>query len=348
MKTVPVLSITLAVGLPVAVLPLVSCGVETSTTAATPTQNAVLTTFYPTQYFAERIAGKLVVVDSPLPADADPIFWRPGAEDMVRFQSAKLVVTNGAEFEKWVAGSALPRGRTVESLTDDALASVGGPITMETTTHSHGPAGEHTHEGIDGHTWVSPELAVLQARRIAEAMSTAWPEHAAVFAENLERLEEDLDMLAASMRDLTPRLEGFRVLASHPAYNYLAREMGWSVHNLDLDPEGEDVAAIVEAVHDALHHHEGHSHEHGHGDGQGHDHAHEHEEGEGDHEHSHGEKPVILLWEGEPSEAIERALREELGVTSVLFTPVESRPETGDYMDAMRANFDRLREAVGG
>ena len=313
---------------------------EREASDAPQTENVVQTTFYPTQYFAERIAGGLVPVGSPLPESEDPIFWRPDAEAMAKFQNAKLVITNGAEFEKWVAGAALPRGRTVESLTDEELDAAGGPITMESTTHSHGPAGEHTHEGVDGHTWVSPRLAVLQARRIAEAMSTAWPEHEAAFAENLVLLEEDLDMLAASLRDLTPLLGTHRVLASHPAYNYLAREMGWDVHNLDLDPEDADTQAVVDAVHDALHHH-GEHHE-----------DHEDHEHEADHEHGHGDEPVILLWEGEPRPAIVEALQAELGVTSVLFSPAETAPQprdgAGDYMDVMRANLDRLRAAVGG
>lgn len=308
----------------------------------------VATTFYPTTYFAERISGGLVAVRSGLPEGEDPIFWQPGADEMVRYQNAKLVITNGAEFEKWVARAPLPRGRTVESLSDADLDATGGPITMETTTHSHGPAGEHTHEGLDGHTWVSPDIAVVQARNIAEAMTTAWPGYAEDFDANLASLVEDLEMLRVSLNDLTPLLGEHRLLASHPAYNYLARDLGWDVHNLDLDPESEDVQAIVDAVHDALHHHEDHSHDHGHGESDGDGHAHGEGDADHDHEHSHGDEPVILLWESEPTSAIRAALADELGVTSVLFTPAEGQPDSGDYMDAMRANLDRLRQALGG
>lgn len=353
------LAVALAVGLPMAALPLAGCNEQSGTSQSGQTgditmQNAVLTTFYPTKYFAERIAGGLVIVDSPLPADEDPIFWRPGANAMNQFQNARLVITNGAEFEKWVAGAALPRGRTVASLSDEALDELGGPITMESTTHSHGPGGEHTHEGVDGHTWVSPRLAVAQAERIAEAMSTAWPEHAEAFGANLARLVEDLEMLEASLRDLTPLVQQHRLLASHPAYNYLARDLGWDIHNLDLDPESEDVQAMVDMVHEALHHHEDHHHEHHHeqehdAEHADHEHAdHEHGDDAPDHEHSHGSKPVLLLWEGEPTSAIREAIQGELGVASVLFSPAEGVPDDGDYMDVMRANIERLRLAVGG
>ncbi|MFI4881502.1 MAG: metal ABC transporter solute-binding protein, Zn/Mn family [Phycisphaerales bacterium JB064] len=314
MKIVRIATIVLASGLPLTMLPISGCGVESSTTIPASTQNVVLTTFYPTQYFAEHISGGLVPVRCLLPADEDPIFWKPDADTIGQYQNAKLVITNGAEFEKWVAGAALPRGRTVSSLSNDALQQAGGAITMEGSTHSHGAAGEHTHEGVDGHTWVSPKLAVIQARRIAEAMSNAWPEHAEAFKANLGALVEDLEMLQTSLEDLTTAVKRHRVLASHPAYNYLARDLGWDVTNFDFDPESEDVAGIVADVRAAI----------------------------------EGDTSVIMLWEGEPTDAIRDALRDELGVTSVLFSPAEGVPDEGDYMDVMRANLDRLRQAVGG
>ncbi|NRA58319.1 MAG: hypothetical protein HRU13_09435, partial [Phycisphaerales bacterium] len=66
------LCITLAIGLPLATLPLTGCGVEYTSTASNATQDAVLTTFYPTQYFAERIAGAGVDVKCPAAAAGDP------------------------------------------------------------------------------------------------------------------------------------------------------------------------------------------------------------------------------------------------------------------------------------
>lgn len=336
----------LTVSLSILMLTLAGCNESSPDAPAAALDDAVLATFYPTHYFAQRIAGDLVPVRSPLPEGEDPIFWQPDAEAMALYQNARLVITNGAEFEKWAAGAALPRARTIESLSEDDLDATGGPITMESTTHSHGPGGEHTHEGLDGHTWVSPDIAIVQARNIAEAMQAAWPDHAEAFDNNLATLIEDLEMLRTSLEDLTPNVQDYRLLASHPAYNYLARDLGWDVHNLDLDPEDEDTQAVVDAVHDALHHHEDHAHEHGHDEGHDHDHA--HDEGAADHEHTHGDKPVILLWEGQPTDAIRAALADELGVTSILFSPAEGTPDEGDYMDLMRANLDRLREAVGG
>lgn len=62
----------------------------------------VFTTFYPTTYFAQRIAGEFAEVVCPLPEGADPIFGHPEADQVLTYQAADLVIVNGASFEKWV------------------------------------------------------------------------------------------------------------------------------------------------------------------------------------------------------------------------------------------------------
>jgi ABC-type Zn uptake system ZnuABC Zn-binding protein ZnuA len=77
---------------------LAGCGGEgaASSAAAPSIDPAVRTSFYPATYFAERIAGGLVPVESPLPEGEDPIFWTPDAETIGLYQRAKLIVLNGA------------------------------------------------------------------------------------------------------------------------------------------------------------------------------------------------------------------------------------------------------------
>ena len=76
----------------------------------------IMTSFYPTEYFAKRISGGAVEVQCPLPEDEDPIYWKPSDEIIIRFQSAKLVILNGAEFEKWPTFVSLPLSKTIESV----------------------------------------------------------------------------------------------------------------------------------------------------------------------------------------------------------------------------------------
>ncbi|MEL6328988.1 MAG: metal ABC transporter substrate-binding protein [Planctomycetota bacterium] len=285
---------------------LVGCS-ESGERAATPTEpeleRAVYATAYPVAYFAERISGGTVPVRLTVPEDADPVSWQPSAAEIAAFQGARLVVTNGAGFEGWVGSAPLARSRIVESTRafEDEL------LTIETATHSHGPGGEHTHEGIDPHTWMDPVQAQRQARAIASAMGEAF--EGEDFDANLAALIEDLASLDRGFRDAG--LEGLSLLANHGTYNYLARRYGFEVRTVDLDPGSEDVVAAVEAVRGAI-----------------------------------DESPaLIMLWEAAPAEIVASALERELGVRSVVMSPGERRPGSGDYLALMRENILRLAEA---
>lgn len=305
-------------------LALAACGRESSTAPDTPPPSTnssrsrdapplVMTTFYPTSYFVSRIAGDKARVECPVPSDADPIFWQPSDADLARYQSADLIVINGASFEKWVEHAVLPRTKVL-----DSCASVEDPlITFETTTHSHGPEGEHTHEGVDGHTWVDPQIAMQQARAIHAGLVRLMPEDRAALDENLESLLEDLASIDERWKALAPRLREATLLASHPAYNYAARRYGLKIKNLDLDPEAP---LEPDALHDIEHALEGAS-----------------------------EGAVrVLLWEGRPlPETVERLEREH-AIRSAWISPAESHdPEAGsDFLAVMRANLDRLASAL--
>ena len=288
-----------------------ACGSKKSPATNAPTlDNIILTTMYPTTFMARRIAGGTVPVDCPLPMGVDPIFWVPPRETVEAYHRAKLVVLNGAEYEKWVKSTSLPSSRVVDSAEGfrDSLIKFEHGV-----THSHGPAGPHTHKGIDGHTWMDPVNAIAQARTIADAMKATWPEYDSQFDQNLTNLITDLRSLDAELKDLTPKLGQIRLIASHPAYNYIAKRYGWSITNLTLDPEtglDEETKAKVQA---AIGDHAG---------------------------------PVILLWEAEPAHA-----DEPTPWINVVFSPAEL-PGTGedpikpDYLDIMHANIRRLAEAI--
>ena len=70
---------------------------------------------YPLQYFAQRIGGDLVEVEFPAPADIDPAFWAPTAEAISAFQSADLILLNGAGYARWVDRVTLPTSKLVNT-----------------------------------------------------------------------------------------------------------------------------------------------------------------------------------------------------------------------------------------
>jgi zinc transport system substrate-binding protein len=296
-----------------ALLALASCG-DADRAAPEPeaARPVVYTTFYPTAYFAERIAGDLFEVVCPVPSEEDAIFWQPSDEVLAAYQRADLIVLNGAGFARWVAGASLPPSRVVDTaagFADEFLRHEGG------TEHSHGGGAAHRHEGLDGHTWVDPLNAERQARALLDAMVARWPAHEEALRRGFAGLATDLQGLHARLEALAPRLRARTVLCSHPAYDYLLRRHGVEASSFDLDParplDGAALAALDAAA--------------------GND--------------------ALLLWESAPLAETAELLLDEHGIASVTYAPcelIEQAEEAAgeDYLSVMRANLDVLEAAL--
>lgn len=270
----------------------------------------IYTTFYPTAYFARRIGGDRVDVVCPLPDDADPVFWTPPREVLGEMQQADMIVINGAGFEKWISKISLPYSKVVDtsnSLNEELLRYEGA------VTHSHGPEGEHSHEGIDGHIWIDPLHAKKQAEAIHRRLAKLQPESAEHFQTNFDALVADLDTLDQALSKLSDQLKKEHLLASHPAYNYLIRRYGGKLTNVLLDgqemPDDQTLDQLQTAV--------------------------------------EKQRAHIILWEQTPRKAIEARLKEQLGLDSIVFQPCEHPPTTAergdDYLTIMRRNIEALK-----
>ena len=270
----------------------------------------VYTTFYPTQYFAERIGGDLVQVRNPVPEDADPIFWEPSRENLQAYQEADLIILNGAGFEKWVEQATLPEDRIVDTAApfEDEFIQYEQAI-----THSHGSAGEHSHEGLDGHTWLDPMHAKIQAAEIKDALAARYPDRAEAFEQGYAALAADLDQIDQALARYQESYDGKPFFASHPAYNYIARRYEWNVDNLDLDPEEMPDDETFTEIKERMAHH----------------------------------PAEYIVWEGEPTPEIAERFREELGLESITFSPAEllgeeERAAGVDYLQVMKENLERI------
>jgi len=282
-------------------------------TAAEPL--VVYTTFYPTTYFTQRIAGDAVEVSCPCPVDADPAFWMPDEQTVAAYQQADLIVVNGASFEKGLAKVTLPESRMVDTakpLADEFI------VLEETVTHTHGPKGEHSHEGIDGHTWLDPINARIQAGEIRNALVARLPDRAEALEQGYAELVKDLDALDARLKALAPKLGEQVLLCSHPAYNYVGRRYAWNLKTYHLDPEmmpdDETFAEIKSYL---------------------------------------AEQPAkYMLWESQPTEEIAARMGTELGLECIVYSPCEALDSAQlaageDFLTVMNGNVQRLEQALG-
>ncbi|MEQ8770463.1 MAG: metal ABC transporter substrate-binding protein [Phycisphaerales bacterium] len=205
-------------------------------------EDVVRTTTAPVDWMTRRIAGNLVPVELLCPPGEDPATWRPEPDIVAQYQQARLVIANGAEFETWVIVAPLPRSRvvrTADAITDELLVIPG-------ETHSHGPEGTHTHDLVNGFTWLDPIHAIAQSGAIAQAMQRAFPEHAPAFTANHAELASELRALHERLQRID--LSEVTVVAPERPYGYLARRYAWTTAGPDEFLEESPIDASAPAV----------------------------------------------------------------------------------------------------
>lgn len=266
----------------------------------------VFTSNYPLYFFATRItqgvdaAPEIVLPD----IDGDPAFWIPSAEQIQVMQSADVVILNGAGAESWLNLISIDRRRLVDTSSNFADRLL--PL-EDSVQHQHGPEGERSHQGTASTTWLDPELAIVQARAVTEALIELAPKGAAALRDNMEKLEQNLMALDAQLAEVFAKLEGRPVLFSHPVYQYLQRLYninGISVHwEPDEEPSTPDWIELQQVL--ASH------------------------------------PATIMIWEDQPlGETVERLAN--AGIRSILFHTAANRPDEGDYLSVMRESANRL------
>lgn len=270
---------------------------------ATDTRLEVYAVNYPLAWMAGRIGGDSVRVVLPLPAGVDPAHWQPSPETVLDYQSADLVLLNGAGYAGWVGFASLSPGRLVDTTRgmEDSFVPAGE------VTHSHGPGGEHDHASVASHTWLDPRLAAGQARAIANALAMRLPGREDEFRRQLQSLEADLQRLDQRLAAVFNGWRDAGVLFSHPVYQYLdarysldGRSVTWESGEDPGDPEWDALAGRV------------------------------------------ADRPAAaMLWEGEPIPETADRLR-RMGIEPVVFRTGAGSPGSGDYLTLMEENLARV------
>lgn len=276
-------------------------------TASKNARSAVAVANYPLKYFTERIGGNLVRVIFPIPRGIDPAFWTPEPQGVLAFQSANLILLNGATYSKWLDKVTLSRSKMIN--TSSAFKERYIKVRLS-TTHTHGPGGEHAHAGMAFTTWIDFQLAVLQAKAIRDALQRLVPEEKERFEANFSALKDDLMALDRRVTETVASKQSKLLVASHPVYDYFARRYGLNVQSVLWEPEDFPSAKQWVELGTLLKQH----------------------------------PAKWMIWEGEPNPKSVARLK-SMGLDSLVFNPTGNSPEKGDFLSVMRQNVENLRSA---
>ena len=265
----------------------------------------VYTVNYPLQYIAERIGGNMIDVECLVPPDVDPAFWSPDAPAVSAYQSADLILLNGATYAKWVERVSLPPSKLVNTshaFRDRYLAI------DEATTHSQGPTGEHAHTGTAFTTWIDFSQAAQQAESVKDAFVTSKLGDAAEFERNYESLRDDLIALDLEIESIAESHSDIPLVASHPVYDYFARRYNLNLRSVQWEPDVFPDNRMWRELERLLESH----------------------------------RASRMIWEGEPLPETRERLQ-QMGIRCVVFDPCGNRPDEGNFATVMERNVAGLR-----
>ncbi|OGV78528.1 MAG: hypothetical protein A3K19_17990 [Lentisphaerae bacterium RIFOXYB12_FULL_65_16] len=242
-----------------------TCTITWPAAAAAPPQVSVAVSIQPQAYFAERVGGSRVAVQVLVPPGQNHETYNVTARQMAELSAARLYFRVGLPFENVLIPKlqdSLPNLKVIDTRQGIRLRRM--EHEHEHTHHGEGegdhageenppvaPPGEQTPFGMDPHIWLSPRLAQVQAATICDALSALDPAGAAVYAQNLAALRNDLDALDRRLAEALAPVRGRAFLVYHPAFGYFADDYGLIQKPVEIEGKSPSASQLVRIITEA-------------------------------------------------------------------------------------------------
>ena len=295
----------------------------------------VAASFYPIQWLTQQIGGDHVDVSSVTPAGTEPHDFEISTKQIAELNKTKaLFYVKGFQPSLDDAVGALSDVSAVDLTKNVNLVHHEGLLEHD---HDHGDkkdgeakkddeekghedGKEHDHaeghdhgDAADPHFWLDPARMKRAADAIAAELSKKDPDHADAYKKNNEALQKKLDGLDKSFQTGLATCERRSIVTTHTAFGYLADRYKLSQVGLSgIDPESEPSPATLAKVKKYV--------------------------------QENGTTTIFTeeLVSGKPAET----LAKETNTVTAVLSPLESKPEKGDYQAAMTDNLTALKKAL--
>ena len=305
----------------------------------------VSTSFYPIQYLAEAIGGKLVKVSTVTPSNVEPHDFELSGKETASLGKADLIAyVPGFQPSLDKAVKEIGSGPTVvdlskpanlvhhegveeehehgEEATDGASATASAAATAQASEeghdehkdeHSHAEGEEGHDSDLDPHFWLDPDRMVKVAEALEASFAKIDPANANDYKANLDKLKTALTNLDNQYKQGLSTCQHKTFITSHAAFGYMAERYGLTQASISgIDPEAEPSPAEMANIKSVV--------------------------------EKTGVKTIFT--EELVSDTPAKAIAAETGAETSVLSPLESKPERGDYSDAMSSNLERLKSAL--
>lgn len=202
----------------------------------------IVTTFTIIQDMAQNVAGDVAIVESITKPGAEIHEYEVTPRDIVKAQSADLVLWNGMGLERWFE-------KFSSSIKDVPSAVLTEGI--EPMSISEGP-----YDGKPNpHSWMSPKNSITYVENIRKALVRVDPENVATYNKNAAAYTDKLKAIDEPIRRKLEEIPADQrwLVSSEGAFTYLIRDYGmkqlylWPV-NADAEGTPQQVKKVVDIV----------------------------------------------------------------------------------------------------
>ena len=312
----------------------------------------VSTSFYPIQYLAEAIGGKLVKVSTVTPSNVEPHDFELSGKETAELGKADLIAyVPGFQPSLDKAVKEVGSGPTVvdlskpanlvhhegveeehehehgEEATDGASATANAAATAQASEaghdehkdehghdeHGHAEGGEGHDGDLDPHFWLDPDRMIKVAETLEASFAKIDPANANDYKAGLDKLKTALTGVDNQYKQGFTSCQHKTFITSHAAFGYMAERYGLTQASISgIDPDAEPSPAEMANIKSVV--------------------------------EKTGVKTIFT--EELVSDAPAKAIAAETGAETSVLSPLESKPERGDYTDAMTTNLERLKSAM--
>lgn len=202
----------------------------------------VVTTFTVIQDIAQNVAGNAATVESITKPGAEIHEYEPTPKDIVKAQSADLILWNGLNLERWFE-------RFFQNIKDKpAVVVTEGiqPLSIYEGPYKDAP---------NPHAWMSPSNALIYIENIKNALVKYDPQNAAVYEKNATDYAQKIKQLDEPLRAKLAQIpEAQRwLVTSEGAFSYLAKDYNlkegylWPI-NAEQQGTPQQVRKVIDLV----------------------------------------------------------------------------------------------------
>jgi manganese/iron transport system substrate-binding protein len=211
-----------------------------------------------------QVGGDLIDLKVLLPLGTDPHAFSPTPQDVAAVADAQVIFINGFGLEGFLqellqnAGGKAVVISLSEGIEPREFAEGEDQKHEETgEAHKGEPEEEHHHEGVDPHTFMTAENAMIFVHNIEQALSALDPANTAAYKTKAEAYEAQLTDLESWIQEQIATIppKNRQMVTDHEAFGYYADYYGLEVvgavipaYSTSAEPSAQELSQLQDAI----------------------------------------------------------------------------------------------------